>query len=297
MFRRYTTLSRPKAGALALALAIAILAAPTLSQNSGLTGTVVSGSALPISGSTVTLYAAGATGYGAGANPAISLMAALGPCNSLSTSTTVTINELTTAAAAWALAQFFDSTGHTIGAPATNAIGLQNAYAGAGNLAAINASTLSVSGSPSSFLPTAEVCASGSPPANCDGLDRLDTLANILAGCIESSGSSSSACAQLMCDATPGDTYTTICSGTPSANDTMGAAHLIVTNAANNVSALYGLAATSTPFNPPLTAAPDGWEMALNFVPAAAAFNSPLSIAVDSSGNVFVVNIGGESVS
>jgi len=37
-------------------------------------------------------------GTRARANSAISLMAALGPCNSLSASTTVTINELTTAA-------------------------------------------------------------------------------------------------------------------------------------------------------------------------------------------------------
>ena len=37
---------------------------------------------------------------GAGANSAIGLMAVLGPCNSLSTSTTIAINELTTAAAA-----------------------------------------------------------------------------------------------------------------------------------------------------------------------------------------------------
>jgi hypothetical protein len=296
----------------------------------------VSGSALPISGSTVTLYAAGTTGYGAGAsvigrtttaangtyavsytcpaanpetyiiasggnagagvNSAISLMAALGPCNSLSTSTTVTINELTTAASAWALAQFFDASGHTIGAPATNAIGLQNAYIGFANLADVNASTFAVSGNPSSFLPTGAAC-NLAALANCDGLERLDTLANILAGCVESSGSSSSACAQLLCAGTPGLTFGSSCSGTPAPTDTMGAARLIVTNPANNVSALYGLAAASTPFSPPLTAAPDGWEMALNFVPAAAAFNSPLSIAVDSSGNVFVVNIGGESVS
>ena len=39
----------------------------------------------------------------------------------------VNINELTTVAGAWALAQFTDSTGQTIGAPSTNATGLDNA--------------------------------------------------------------------------------------------------------------------------------------------------------------------------
>ncbi len=288
------------------------------------TGTVLSGSALPISGSTVTLYASGTTGYGSGAasigttttsaagtftvsytcpagnpqtyviasggnagsgaNSAIGLMAALGPCDSLTPSTTVIINELTTAATAWAVAQFFDSSGHNIGAPSTNAIGLRNAYIGFANLADVNASNFSVSGNPSSFL-------SGEP----DALQRLDTLANILAGCVESSGSSSSACAALMCDATPGDTYTTSCSGTPTITDTLGAAYLIVTNPANNVSALYGLAAASTPFSPTLAAAPDGWEMALNFAPSGASFFLPAAIAVDGSGNVFAANSSGFS--
>ena len=224
---------------------------------------------------------------GSGTNSAIALMAALGPCNSLSTSTHITVNELTTAAAQWALAQFFDSTGHTIGAPSSNAGGLRNAYTGFANLADLNGSNFSVSGNPSTFLPTGGSCPGAS---NCDGLERLDTLANIMAGCIESSGSSSSACVKLMCDATPGLTYTSSCSGTPTITDTMGAAHLIVTNPANNVSALFGLAAVSTPFSPVLGTAPDGWEIALNFAPAGAAFSLPQSIALDASGNVFVAN-------
>ncbi len=223
-------------------------------------------------------------------------MAALGPCNSLTPSTTVTINELTTAAAQWALAQFFDSTGHTIGAPSSNATGLQNAYYGVANLADVNAGNFSVSGNASSFLPSVAACNAASPPANCDGLQRLNTLANILAGCVESSGASSIACARLMCYATPGLTYSPDigCSATPAPNETMGAAYLIVTNPANNVSALYGLAAVSAPFGPTLAVAPDGWEMALTFAPAGAAFGAPSSIALDGSGNVFVANEGSE---
>jgi hypothetical protein len=290
----------------------------------------------PISGSSITLFAAGATGYGAGAtaigtattaadgtftvtsytcpagnpqtyitasggdagsggNSAIGLMAALGPCNSLTPSTNVTINELTTAATQWALAQFFDSSGHNIGTTSTNATGLINAYASFADLAALNASNLSVSGNASSFLPSGGSCPGAN---NCDGLERLNTLANILAGCDESSGSSSSACAALLCDATPGLTYSSSCSGTPTISDTLGAAELIVTNPSNNVSALYALAAVSTPFSPALTTAPDGWEMALNFTNSTGAeLSSPHSIAVDASGNVFAANYQGASVS
>ncbi len=101
-----------------------------------------------------------------------------------------------------------------------------------------------------------------------------------------------------MCDATPGLTFnisTSACSGTPTPIDTMGAVHLIVTNPANNVSALYGLAATSAPFSPTLTTAPDGWEIGLDFAPAVAALSVPGSIAVDQSGNVFVANETGSN--
>ncbi len=299
--------------------------------SSGICGQVMGG-LTPISNSSITLYAAGSTGYGSGATPigtattaangmftvtsytcpagnpwtyitatggnagsgansAIELMAAVGPCNSLSISTYVTINELTTAASEWALAQFFDLGGHTVGAPSTNASGLKNAYAGFANLAHVNPLNFLVNGNPSSFLPSAASCPGST--ANCDGLERLNTLANILAGCVESSGSSSSACAGLFCDASPGLTYAGSCSGTPAVTDTMGAAHLIVTNPASNVNAvaaLYKLASVSTPFAPALAEAPDGWEMALNFNPSGAALVSPDSIALDGLGNLFMTN-------
>jgi hypothetical protein len=226
---------------------------------------------------------------GSGLNSAIGLMGALGPCGELSASTHVIVNELTTAVAQWALAQFFDSSGHTIGVPAPNAIGLQNAYLGSANLADTNASNFSMSGNPSGFLPSGGSCPGSS---NCDALRRLNTLANILAGCVGSTGPSSNACAALMCDATPGLTFTSSCSAPPAITDTLGAAHLIVTNPANKVTALFGLAA-STPFSPVLASAPDGWEMELDFAPAGAAFNSPSAIALDGSGNVFAANRAG----
>ena len=199
----------------------------------------------------------------------------------------MTINELTTVATQWALAQFLDSTGNILGAPAQNATGLQSAYIGYANLADINAGNRSVSGNPSHFLPSGGSCPG---PNNCDALERLNTLANTLAGCVGSAGPSSNACAALMCDATPGLTYSSSCSGTPIITDTIGAAHLIVGNPVNNASALFGLAA-SKPFSPVLGSAPDGWEMELKFAPAGA--EAPASIAVDGSGNVFVANLFG----
>ncbi len=289
-------------------------------DNVTLTGFVM-GSLTGISGSTVTLYAAGSSGYGAGAtvlgmttsgalgafsltfprsvpgnpqtyitatggdagggaNSAIGLMAALGPASRLSDSTIIVINELTTAAAEWPLTPFLDSTGRILGAPASNTLGLKNAYIGFANLADINPSTLSVSGNPSLFLPSGGLCPG---PVNCDGLERLNTLANILAGCVESA-SPFTACATLFSDSSNSPT------------DTLGAAYQIVANPAYNVSALYGLA--SGPFSPALGSAPDGWEMALNFndnntLPGGLFDHFPIAIALDASGNVFVANVDG----
>src|ERR1019366_8380707 len=124
-------------------------------------------------------------------NTAIGLLGVAGMSNALPAS--VTINELTTVAAEWALAQFTDETGQIIGAPSSNAAGFANAV----NQAQANLADIST-GLPASFWSnqgaTEANCTGGSPPVNCDGLERMDTIANILAACVESSGPSSAAC-------------------------------------------------------------------------------------------------------
>ena len=67
-------------------------------------------------------------------NPALVMMAALGDCSALSSATIIEVNEVTTAAATWALAQLMGA-GAMVGASATNATGLANAFAVAANLA------------------------------------------------------------------------------------------------------------------------------------------------------------------
>ncbi len=299
--------------------------APVLPPKSpaSLSGTVYGG-LTPVSGATVTIYQAG-DGYGSGSvalqsmitdssgsftvrftppatpkvlyvvalggdagfgnNAATGLMGVVGQSDNLPAS--VTINEFTTVAAEWALAQFADATGQVVGAPASNAVGFGNAVNQLGaNLADI------VSGGPAAFWGNQGAsegsCAGSSPPVNCDGLERLDTLANILAACVESPGPSSSACSALF-----GNT------STPSTGTTLEAAHAIATHPAANVSALFVLQSASPPFAPYLSGAPDGWEVALNLAPAGAAFNYPTDfptdIAVDSAGDIWVTNYSGGS--
>jgi hypothetical protein len=96
---------------------------------------------------------------------------------------------------------------------------------------------------------------------NCDGLERLNTLANIMAACIQSSGPSSASCTTLFAS-----------TGTPAGGTTLEAAHSMVVNPTANVAALFGLQTATSPFQPTLSSAPDGFELALNFSPTGAKF-------------------------
>jgi streptogramin lyase len=244
---------------------------------------------------------------GAGNNPAIGMMALTGPCNALTTSTFVTANELTTAAAQWALAQFIDSSGVDIGTSSTNATGLDNAASAAqANLVASSMASggdSSNTGVPAQFL-TSLSCPDPPDPqqaANCDALDRLDTLANILTACVDSGGPSSAQCARLFCGATPGATWrprSDTCSTTPAPANTLEATHAIVTNPTANVVTLYGI--TPPPgldtFRPALSSPAADFTLALDFAPSGADFFTPYGVAIDASGNVWLTNETGNSV-
>jgi streptogramin lyase len=233
------------------------------------------------------LVAVGGDG-GAGTNSAIGLMGVVGlsdaPANP------VTLNELTTVAGEWALSRFFDSTGQQAGAPSSNTIGIVNAAAQASHNLVDTAT-----GDPAHRLPSALACSSGLPPINCDGLDRLNTLGNIIAACVQSSGPSavlpSCAAATGACD------IVLACSGTPVTGTALQAAHGIALNPAGNVSFLFAAAQGAVqPYQPALTAAPDGFEIALNIDAEETGFNYPIGVAVDLPGNVWIANWGGDSV-
>jgi len=221
---------------------------------------------------------------GAGSNSAIGLMALTGPCNRLSPSTYVAVNALTTMAAQWALAQFGDSTGTNFGTSSSNVRGLQNAVNQSMNNLVVSLGTgASDAGIPSRFLPWASGSAVCTSAQNCDGLKRLDTMANIVNSCINTSGPSSTQCSTLLSDAGGGAT-------------TLAAAHYIVTNPTSNVAAIYAITppAGMTLFTPRLSSAPNDWTLALNFEPAS--LNEPYAAALDSSGDVWVANYAGNSV-
>jgi NHL repeat len=208
----------------------------------------------------------------ASANPNLALVAALGPCSQVNASTYVVVNELTTVASVWALSPFM--TGMTnIGSSATNQLGLANAFAAVNSVANITTGTASGPALPSgATLPIA----------------KINTLADILSSCVNSTGGTagdSSPCGNLF-------SATTVNSVAPT--NTVAAALNMAQNPAANVSALYALQPASPPFVPSLSSAPKDLTIAINYT--GGGLNAPTAIATDQSGNVWVANSGGDTV-
>jgi hypothetical protein len=192
-------------------------------------------------------------------NGASVLMATVGTCSSITTSTKVTINEATTVASIEALAQFYSPTA-AINASATNLTGLTNAFATAATLADPFTGAVPGSTMPSNAIaPTA----------------RINTIANLVNACVVSA----SAC---------GAFFTAVgTSGAVPAN-TLDAVYDLVRSPASNVATLYTLSKASSAYTPALTAAPTDWTLFITY--SGAGLNSPSGLGVDSTGSVWVAN-------
>jgi hypothetical protein len=214
-------------------------------------------------------------------NTAIALVAALGPCDQLlanAATTYITINEATTAAAAWALSPFATSL-TSIGSTGTNLTGITNAIATANQLA-----------DPTTGLSPG----SSTPPGAIMESAKLYSLADILASCVNSNGKDT-ACSTLFSDVTPTD-------GTPP-TDTFSAALSVVKNPGNNVTNIFKNHVGSTPPFAALSSAPSDWTMSIGYDPKDPTFaqECPLEygvygcasigqVAIDSNGNVWTGN-------
>jgi len=231
----------------------------------GATGafTIPAGYICPTPSSQLYLVARGGAVAPAPANAAIALTVTLGRCDAVASSSRFVVNELTTAATAWALSQFL-APGGNIGATATNTTGLANAAAIA----------LSLAGNTTGASPGPTFPASGASPAR-----RVNTLANLLNACTSSAAS----CAELF--------SLTTTSAQPAPPDTLAAALHLVRNPGTNVSALFTLAQTSTAFSPALPSVPADWTLPLTFT--GAGMNAPGPLALDSSGNLWVASYFG----
>jgi len=192
--------------------------------------------------------------------PGIVLMATLGACNTISNTASFTVNEATTVASAYSLAQFL-TVGGNVGATSTNFSGLLLAAGSEANL--VNIAT--------GQAPGANFPATGTAPTPV-----LNALADTLNACIVSGGA---ACSSLY-------SATTAAGSTPS--NTLDAMIDLARNPATGAAALYTLSAQSTAFAPVVAAAPSDWTMYATF--AGGGMNAPSGLGIDSAGNVRVAN-------
>jgi hypothetical protein len=161
-----------------------------------------------------------------------------------------------------------------VGTTYTNPTGLQLAFAAAAQVANISTGTFPGTLPAGGTLPTAE----------------LNTIADILEGCINSKGGTANDgttyCGSLFGDAPSASGYPT---------DTITAAMNIALNPARNVPALYTIASNTATFLPNLGSAPNAWTVAIQYT--GGGLNAPTTIATDQSGNVWVGNSGSDAVS
>jgi streptogramin lyase len=231
---------------------------PAMTSNASGVVTVAAGYICPAATSQVYVVSRGGTVAGASAaNANIGLLTALGPCNGIAAGSKFVVDEATTVVGVDALAQFY-AVGGSIGATASNSIGIANAFATAATLADPMVGT-----SPGSTLPGNAV----SPAA------RVNSLANLLNACAVSAA----ACGSL---------YSATALGTTLATNTLDAAFFLARNPAHNVAALYTQSQASSAYGPALTAAPTDWTMFVNY--SGGGIDSPSGIAVDSQGSVWV---------
>jgi streptogramin lyase len=242
---------------------IALLSNALTTDSSG-AFSVMAGYDCPSSASQLYLVARGGKPGPAAAedNDSIALLTVLGACNEAALTNSLTINEATTAAAVYALAQFL-SAGGNLGATATNTVGLKSAVATAEAL--VNISTGS--------SPGTSFAANGSSPAA-----KIDTLANLLNACTSSTDGGSTCSGLFSATTTP----------TLTPENTLDAALNLVRNPGQDVAALYALASSSSAFTPALTEQPSDWTFFINYT--GGGMNQPTSLGVDGAGNIWVAN-------
>ncbi len=154
--------------------------------------------------------------------------------------------------------------------------GIQNAFANAAQLANISTgAALTTTPGGNGAVPQSEI----------------NTLANILAACVNSTGPGSTACNTLLADAKSSGTTGT------APTDTATAAINIAHNPGVNIAALFALSTGTPPFSPGLTVAPNDFLIAVNFSGGGIGTNGPNSIAIDANANVWVATINSNTIS
>ena len=192
----------------------------------------------------------------------------------------ISVNEVTTVAGVYALSGYMTDMLHVSSSGTALAnIGIANAFVTAANLANIS------SGAANATTPAGN----GTVPQA-----KINTLANILAACINSDGTvvstpAATNCYTLFSNATSDGT-----SNGTQPTETVTAALNIAHNPGANVANLYALAPSVAPFQPSLSSVAD-FTLALNFTGGGIVNRPGQGIAVDGFGDIWTSNLPNSS--
>lgn len=201
----------------------------------------------------------GNPGLAAGTNNMkLALATGVGDCATLTPTTTISVNEVTTVATAYALAAFATSE-------------QQIGFADAPDMQSAFASIPSMVNTSNGLALSATPMGNGIVPQT-----KIYSLADIVATCVNSDGTGT-ACSRLL-----GDTGAAS-SSTP---DTFQAMLNLAKNPGSNVGDLYGLVNSSGPFQPTLATQPNDWSLPISFPGPVSVRNNPSSASVPVTGSV-----------
>ncbi|MGD0346740.1 MAG: hypothetical protein ABSA85_08290 [Terracidiphilus sp.] len=252
------------------------------------------------------------------ANTYALLMAALGPCSGISNSTQVFIDEPTTIAAAYALSGFMNVSGTTvnISAPANN-----NATTAACTVVSNATTSCAASGLGHAFLNAANLVNSATGYANATittgatvvgtvPQQLINTLANSVEACINSTGATSTACTTLKgypnislnpaISTAPANTLQALLylarypveAASPSTGAAAGPPPTGIQPSAATT-AFFNIANSNSFYNPALSSAPLDYTIAINYVMSpGGSTQAPWGIATDIKDNVYVYVAG-----
>lgn len=243
-------------------------------------------------------------------NPQIALMAVLGSCSNLLASganTYVNINEVTTVAAAYALAQFAGGT--TYGAPLSSFGGFPGIVAPNDNFTTSSTNMQGVINAMAIAQVLANTSTGISPGNNTNGTAtveywQINTIADMLAACVNTAGGTvgdGSACGTLFANVNiPSGTNPATGGAYAAPADTLQAALYMALNpsiSSTNTANLFTLVTGTPPFQPTAATAATMYDftIAVAYSPVVpstttAILTQPSVVALDSYGNAWVGN-------
>ncbi|MDE1160814.1 MAG: NHL repeat-containing protein [Acidobacteriaceae bacterium] len=234
-------------------------------------------------GTQVYIYSLGGEPTTDQTNDNAGLMAALGTCPSSGTMASVTpkvyMSEVSTVAMAYAVAGFAVDSTH-IGAPATSA----PATAALARAFAASSLLYDISGGNGNGARSVTPNGNGVVPQTL-----INSLANTLAACVNSTGADSYPCGTALFGAvkSAGTSGTT-------ATDTATEAIYIAHNPGVAVSTVYDNITSTPPYAPSLSSQPNDFTVAIRYTDSN--ISAPSAVAIDASGDAWIANKGSNSI-